>query len=254
MSKKNLPNLNIFDDKQQLVRAFVKDFGWMCRKTIAEHGETHIALSGGNTPQAIFKALAVEFAAAEFWGKTHLWWGDERLVPHDDPESNYGIARTLLIDSISIPDQNVHPVQIFPDHLKSVQAYSAEILRYVKRRSRSNWPEFDWNLMGIGTDGHTASLFPASPALQDAKSICVFAQHPDSGQPRVSFSLPLINHSKRISFVICGSGKAAIVKRLLEDDSASKHLPAAMVKPVAGELDWYTDRLALAHLTGGTQG
>lgn len=253
MARKLTPNLNIFNDKEQLVRSFVKDFGHMCRKTIAERGEIHIALSGGNTPQAIFKALAVEYANAEFWERTHLWWGDERLVPHDNPESNYGIAKNLLIDAILIPVQNVHPVQIFPELHKSVQAYSDEILRFVTRRSNTNWPEFDWNLMGIGTDGHTASLFPGSPALKDSESICVFARHPDSGQPRVSFSLPLINHSKRISFVICGDGKAPIVKRLLEDESASKDLPAAMVNPVSGELEWYTDVLAIGQVTDHQQ-
>jgi len=254
MSRKTLPNLNIFNDKEQLVCAFVKDFGQMCRRTIADRGVIHIALSGGNTPQAIFRALATEFAQAAFWAKTHLWWGDERLVPHDDPESNYGIARKLLMDKISIPAQNVHPVEIFPDHRKTVKAYSDEILKFVKPRSQSNWPVFDWNLMGVGSDGHTASLFPGSLALKETQTICVFAQHPDSAQPRVSFSLPLINHSQRIGFVICGEGKAAIVKRILEEKSASQLLPAAMVKPVSGELDWYVDTFALAHLSRDTQG
>jgi len=216
----------------------------MCVTVTAAWGEIHIALSGGNTPKAIFKALTAAYPDAPFWQRTHLWWGDERLVPYVDPASNYGVAKTLLLDQIPIPGKNIHPIPILDDPVAGAAEYAEQLRHLVPTGNGQNWPAVDWNILGLGIDGHTASLFPGAAVLNETKKLCVVAIHPDSGQRRISFTLPLINHSRRISFIISGLSKATIVKRLLTGGLPDQRLPAALVKPVSGRLDWYLDRPA----------
>jgi len=212
-----------------------------------ENRPVHISLSGGSTPKPLFQLLATPAYAEKIcWKHLHFWWGDERCVAPSHRESNYGEVKSLLLDHISMPVENIHRIQGERDPQEEVQRLSAEIEQWVPV-DKDNVPAFDWIILGMGDDGHTASLFPHHTHFQDPGLVLV-ATHPQSGQLRVSNTAHLLAHAKRITFFVAGSKKAQILREIQQQNTAAKAYPAAQIKSLYGQTQWYLDALAAQQL------
>ncbi|GIC78178.1 6-phosphogluconolactonase [Moritella sp. F3] len=202
----------------------------------------HISLSGGSTPKLLFKVLAqAPFATSITWTNLHFWWGDERCVAPDDAESNFGEAQALLFSKVALPTENIH-------RILGEDAPEQEVIRFAQEMqtvipAHNGLPCFDWILLGMGGDGHTASLFPGQTDYND-ENIAIIAQHPESGQYRISKTARLLANAKRISYLVLGAGKAEVIKQIHDNDDAALAYPAAQVKANQGSTEWILDAAA----------
>ncbi|MBU0514031.1 MAG: 6-phosphogluconolactonase [Proteobacteria bacterium] len=199
-----------------------------------------MALSGGRTPRTLYNLLAEEpFGPSLPWGSVHLFWSDERCLPPDSPDSNVGLAREVLISGINIPAENVHQPRL-SDHDCAVAAaeYEAELARFF-RPEPGAWPVFDLILLGLGMDGHTASLFPGDAALNDNERWVtrVDGKTASPPMPRLTLTLPVINSARTVVFLVSGDEKLGVVEAILGRAEAATRYPAAMVRPT-GRLVW----------------
>ena len=228
-------NYRIFDTPEQVVLSLAE--------TLREYSEqaqpVHISLSGGSTPKLLFKMLAQPpFSTSINWSNLHFWWGDERCVSPNDNESNFGEAQNLLFDHIAIPDENIH--RIIGENAPEQERirFSEEMQTCIDVRNGMPW--FDWILLGMGDDGHTASLFPGKTDYDDPL-LAIIAAHPQSGQLRISKTAKLISNAKRISYLVLGSNKAEVVKQIQQQAEAAQYYPAAQIAAVKGTTEWYLD-------------
>lgn len=199
----------------------------------------YIALSGGNTPQLMFEIIAKEYSQAFPWEKLHFFWVDERCVIGTDPESNYGNAYRILFSKVAIPFENLHPIHGGEDPLGEVVRYTGEILAHVP--CIKNIPVFDLILLGMGNDGHTASIFPGQLYLFETSTICSISEHPQTLQKRITLTGKVINNAADIIFLVTGINKTKIIKSIFTDEEASQLYPAKKIKPLNGALSWYMD-------------
>ena len=215
---------------------------WMTTAAaIAASGAFRVSLSGGSTPKALYTLLASDAFRERFpWHRVSWYWGDERFVPHDHPDSNYRMTREAMLAKAPVPPENIHPVPAdgTPDDAASryeatlQAAYGATVLDPAR-------PLFDITLLGLGADGHTASLLPGEPVLQERKRWVAAVSH---GRPevRITMTYPAIESSRRVAFLVAGKEKASIFRAIRTGGS---QVPAARVRPV-GELIWFVDRAA----------
>ncbi|HKK43269.1 MAG TPA: 6-phosphogluconolactonase [Bacteroidales bacterium] len=201
-----------------------------------------IAVSGGSTPELLFSLLGDNYAETIPWDYVHLFWGDERCVPPEDKESNYGMVRRKLLDSLRIPYSNVHRIKGENEPAEEAERYAEEILANTVHRD--NLPVFDLVMLGVGDDGHTASIFPDNLGLIYSEKICQAVTHPVSGQKRITMTGRVINNADNIVFLVTGKNKAHIIQKILEKDPAAINLPAYNIKPVYGMLKWFIDNEA----------
>ncbi|ANN68422.1 6-phosphogluconolactonase [Bordetella bronchialis] len=226
----------IFPDTDSLVEHLAD---WLISRIAACEGRFALALSGGSTPRPLYALLAEPQRAGRIdWSRVHLFWGDERFVPHDDPQSNYRMVKQAMIDHIPIPPANVHPVPV-DGTPESAAARYAGILRdyYGADRLEPGRPLFDVNLLGIGDDGHTASLFPGAPQLSETQAwtVAVTGIKPE---PRISLTYPTLDSAAAVVFLAAGAAKRPAVSRARAHDP---DVPSGRVRP-QGELLWYLDR------------
>jgi 6-phosphogluconolactonase len=205
-----------------------------------------MAISGGSTPNLLFAALASKYPASILWQKTHFWWVDERMVSPNDLESNFGNARQLLLSKIQIPAENIHRIQGEKEPVPEAESYALQIRREVG--SKEGWPRFDLIQLGLGEDGHTASIFPNQMGLLHSDHICEVASHPDTYQQRITLTGKTINNASKIVFLVTGSNKSERLFEIWSGNEQGKMLPAFYIQPVNGELLWMTDRKAAALL------
>jgi 6-phosphogluconolactonase len=215
---------------------------WLCALAQASDRTFAVCLSGGSTPRRLYQRLATPDLAAQFpWRRAHWFWGDERFVPPDDPDSNYRMARDALLSHVPVPGDHIHaiPTVGMPPQ-QAAAAYEAELKRFYGADTLSaDRPLFDVTLLGIGDNGHTASLFPGQPALQEMRRWAVAvigAQSP----ARITLTYPVLDSSREVAFLATGEGKRRIVARARAGDET---LPAALIRPV-GQLHWFTDEAA----------
>lgn len=212
----------------------------LSHKAIFERGECTIALSGGETPKTLYETLAKNYAEKIDWDHVHLFWGDERFVPEMDAASNYRMVREALIDKSPISSKNVHPIFYRSNPTDSADQYSGELAGFFKEQV----PSFDLMLLGLGGDGHTASLFPGMSVEEMSKGIAIVTNSPLPPPIRISLTLPIINNAKHVAFLVSGSGKREILKAVLHDrEVPNSKYPAAHVQP-KGELVWFVDPAA----------
>lgn len=206
---------------------------------VAARGRFAVALSGGSTPRGAYEALARPPLRDRVpWGAVHVFWGDERCVPPDDPRSNARMARVALLDHVPTPGGQIHPIDgtLSPD--EAAARYEAAL-----RTAFGGPPCFDLTLLGLGADGHTASLFPGSPAVEERGRWAVGVR----GDPdRVSLTLPTLNASKAVAFLVAGGAKVPALRRVLSQDGA---LPASLVRPTSGDVHWLVQQDAAGALT-----
>ncbi|KUI97461.1 6-phosphogluconolactonase [Vibrio sp. MEBiC08052] len=235
-------NHKIFQTADEVVHSLADDL-----KAYSEQGHpVHVSLSGGSTPKMLFKLLAsAPYATSIQWHNLHFWWGDERCVAPDDAESNYGEANALLFSQIQIPAENIHRILGENDPAPEVERFAQEMLDQVP--TQDGTPVFDWILLGVGADGHTASLFPGATNYQDS-ALALVASHPESGQLRVSKSARVLQAAKRISYLVLGAGKADIIHEIHTTAAEALPYPAAKVQSSQGETEWYLDKDAAAKI------
>jgi len=215
---------------------------WLVKEATESQGPFAIALSGGSTPKTLYELLATpEFRTRLPWASIHWFWGDERFVPADDPLSNYRMVREALLENAPIPTENIHPVpteNLTPEEAAELYEGTLRLFHGSKRLGGRN-PLFDINLLGIGDDGHTASLFPGTEVLND-RTRWVAPVIGAKAEARITLTYPALESSRYVAFLVTGAGKRDILKRLMADDQA---LPSARVKPV-GELLVFADQAA----------
>lgn len=239
----------IFSTPAELAHAVADDFLAASQKAEMKQKKLSIALSGGSTPEILFNILANSpYKDGVRWEEILLFWGDERCVPPDNPESNYGLTRRTLLDDIHIPKKNIFRIR--GEDQPEIEAHRyATILRKHLPLDKFGHPRFDWIFLGLGNDGHTASIFPGSAIMKLKNKICVVAEHPQSRQKRITLTLPMINRANKITFLVTGSLKSQILREIFDRNSGFEKYPAALVQPVDGTLLWYLNREAGAALS-----
>ncbi len=226
--------VRIFPEKGEMLSFMAALWNSMAAEAIARKGQFTAALSGGRTPRDFFLLLSHSHEA-ELWNGTHIFLVDERCVPLDSPDSNYGLIRSSLLSRVPVPTQNVHPVPVDPDDPAASARRYEEELKYFFRLSPGTLPVFDLIHLGMGADGHTASLFPGAAILAETARLAVEVLPGGNRLNRVTLTLPVINNAENVIMLATGKEKANIVKRVIEEQDES--LPAAQVKP-KGKL-WY---------------
>lgn len=229
----------VFDNAEALARNAAE---WICALARASRGDFAVCLSGGATPRRLYELLGEPEIASHFpWDRVHWFWGDERFVPHDHPESNYLMACEAFLSRVAVPAANIHAIPIEGvSPSEAAAAYEATLKRFYGAQSiATDRPLFDATLLGIGADGHTASLFPGDPALEEDRRWAV-AVAGARAEARITLTYPALNSSRDLAFLVAGAGKNEILRRVRAADPT---LPAARVCPV-GRLHWFIDRAA----------
>ena len=239
-------NIKIYSTPYELAEKFAGEIAGLISERKDEDHPFSIALAGGSTPELLYSVLGDHFTNEVAWHRLHLYWGDERCVPPDDHDSNYGMVYRSLIRKIRIPPSNIHRVIGENDPQHEAKRYGREIARDLK--SNNGLPVFDLVILGLGEDGHTASIFPKSARLLESPEICEVSVHPVSGQKRITLTGPVIRNADRIVFIATGTSKAEIVARILHNDKESKNFPAALIVPMGGEMKWLLDGRSAALL------
>ena len=238
-------------DAEALAQAAAAELVRIASHEVAERGSFTLVLSGGSTPRKLYGLLAdvkAPFREQVPWERTHVFFGDERHVPPDHPESNYRMAREALLAEISIASTHrIHGEE--PDAFHAATAYEAELRRFFGISALDAAPpQFDLVLLGLGPDGHTASLFPGSAALEERRRWAVASFVEPLRTWRITLTLPVINRAREVLFLVSGSEKADVLARVLDPAPGAELLPARRVQPEAGALLWMVDRAASSGL------
>jgi 6-phosphogluconolactonase len=236
--------LMVVADANGLNGAAVEEIRIVAEASIREHGRFTISLSGGNTPRAVY-ALWAEQKDSFPWTKTFFFFGDERSVPPDHPDSNYRMAREALLAKVPVPEENVFRIPAELGAEAAAEQYQARIREFFKL-APGEWPRFDLVLLGMGEEGHTASLFPGSTAMTDTSKLVVSNWVEKLKTDRITFTFPLINSAGEAMFIVTGQSKAEIIKDvfLTEDEN----YPVQRVRPTQGRLLWIVDQAAASLL------
>lgn len=240
------PDVKIFPDKEETAGQLAKDLYEKLQNFNNREKKFCIALSGGNTPRIFFRLLAEKYSQKIKWDKINLFWGDERCVPPDDPESNYGMAKETLINFITIPQKNIFRIKGEINPFIEAKNYSKTVETNVPLVN--NLPSFDLMLLGLGEDGHTASIFPNQMSLLKSDKICETSIHPESMQKRITLTGKVINNSKWIVFLVMGEKKSLIISKILKKSNEAEIYPAYHIIPTLGKPEWYLDKSSAKYL------
>ncbi len=225
-------------DAGELARKAAEQWIALAKAAIAASGRFAVALSGGSTPKILYALLATpEYRERIGWARVHLFWGDERCVPPDHAESNFRMTREALLSKIEIPPGNIHRIAGEQDPAAAAAEYERQLRDFFQTRAAA--PRFDLILLGLGEDGHTASLFPGSTALQETSRWVATSYVERLRAHRLTLTLPVINAAAQVAFLISGESKKSIVREMAGSDSASANYPAAQVRPKNGRLVWF---------------
>ena len=215
----------------------------MIAEAVRRQGRCSLILSGGNTPRALYRLLASKYRDQVPWPQVHVFWGDERFVPPDDPASNYRMARESLLDHVPLPALNIHPM---PTLSPSPHAAARDYERTLRAEVGDHRPRFDLVLLGLGADGHTASLFPGAPALNEATHWVAAVTAPVEPFTRLTLTLPAIAAAARIFVLVAGISKANALEHVLSPGADPNDYPAAGLRAAGGVVTWWVDRDAAA--------
>jgi len=226
----------------------------LANKAARDSGRFMVALSGGSTPKGLYKRLGLNVYQERVpWSKVHLFWGDERCVPPDHPESNYRTVREVLLSQLSMPAENVHRMRGEDEPVLAAVEYE-NVLRKSFQLSEGAAPRFDMVLLGVGEDGHTASLFPGSAALAESRRLVVAHYVGKLKAHRLTLTLPVLNNAAEIVFLVSGQNKAEILREIFANEGGTVTLPAARVRPVVGRVTWMVTQDAATGLSPRSPG
>lgn len=235
--------IKVLPDNAALCRAAAQEFQRLAEIAIAERGQFSVALSGGNTPRNIYSLLAAQQNLP--WEKIHIFFGDERHVPPQDADSNFRMASESLLSKVSIPQKNVHRVRAELDATVAAEDYAKQLEAFFRPAS-GKWPRFDLIFLGLGDDGHCASLFPGTDALQESTRLVVSNWVEKLQTFRITLTFPVLNHAAEVIFLVSGEKKADILSDIFKPGPLK--YPAQSVQPEDGHLIWLTDQDAAKRL------
>jgi 6-phosphogluconolactonase len=235
-------SLEVFTNIELMSNAAGRTVADSSLEAIAQQGKFLIALNGGGTPKRLFELLGTDYRDKIDWSKTHVFWGDERCVAPNDEGSNYGQAQEIFLRNIDIPDTNIHRIK---GELMAEEASKdyALVLKHFATPPL-DWPRFDLVLLGMGEDGHTASLFPGSEVNISSPTLAVTAHYQGRPANRVTLTPLVFNTARRVLFLVSGEGKSQTLAHVLYDDYQPQQFPAQRIRPTDGELIWMVDKLA----------
>ena len=243
--------IEVVKNKEALGRTAAETIVRRMNETLKTRDFTTIALSGGSTPKSIYTLLATDSTFREKmpWGKTHFFWGDERHVPPEHPESNYRMAYDAMLSRVSIPPENVHRVRAeYPDAGKAAKEYEQELLISFGL-SQGQLPQFSCVLLGMGPDGHTASLFSGTTALKEKERLVVANWVEKFRTFRITMTLPVLNNADLVIFLVSGDEKSEMLREVMEGDAKADPFASRLIKPARGKLVWLVDEAAASGLT-----
>ncbi|MCL6100009.1 MAG: 6-phosphogluconolactonase [Bacteroidetes bacterium] len=240
-------SIKIFSSKEELAIKFCEEFFFLSERLREQNKFFNVALSGGKTPEIIFSTLAEKYADKIDWKNIRFFWGDERCVPPDNSESNYGMTKIFLFDKINIPLENVYRIFCENNPADEALRYQEQFLKLFNGNIAD--AKFNLTMLGLGDDGHTASIFQNSLQLLSAKELFAVAEHPVTKQKRITATGRLINNSKKIVFLVTGENKAGVLNEILTKQGSYQKYPAAYIRPDNGTLEWYIDSSAASLLS-----
>ena len=237
-------NIRVFESLEELVSAAAEMFIITARGAIQDHGRFNVALSGGSTPEPVYRFIAENDRHVIDWQKVFFFFGDERNVPYDSRDSNYRMVREALFLPLGIAPENIRAWQTsLEDPNEIASNYASDLESFFK-----GVPRFDLVLLGLGDDGHTASLFPESPALREREKIATANWVEKLQTDRLTMTFPVLNNAANVIFLVSGSSKAGVVAQVLEGEFRPDDLPAQFINPEDGNLFWFLDKEAAAKL------
>ena len=245
MASNSPPAVLVFPDDAAFARGAAAVCTEMLLSAVEARGRAAVALAGGTTPRAAYEVLAAPpWRERVPWFALDIFFGDERMVPDSDPRSNVRMARETLLDHVPVDPERVHAPRVTGDVVECAAEYAARLTAIV-RRGPSGWPRFDLVLLGLGADGHTASLFPGDPALEEQHAVVTAVPNAPDGLARITLTLPVLNAAAVVAFLVAGEEKAETMHRVLD---LGEELPATQVRPAAGGVIWVLDRVAAGRL------
>lgn len=241
--------IRVLTTPQEVFAAAAEEVVRDANEAIKERGRFTIALSGGSTPKSLFNLLATNARTTLPWDHMYFFWGDERHVPPTDPDSNYKMADEAMLSKVPVPAGNIFRFKAEnPDAAAIADEYEKTLRKFFKV-DVPDVPRFDLILLGMGPDGHTASLFPGTAALQEKSRLAVANWVEKLKTHRLSLTLPVLNAARYVAFLVSGTDKAAMVRTVLEEDAPGDQYPSKLVKPTDGKLIWIIDRAAASALS-----
>jgi 6-phosphogluconolactonase len=242
------PKLIILNDAQELYVRAAEETAHLAGEAVCTHGEFTVCLSGGSTPAAAYDLLATRFRLSVDWKEVQFFWGDERCVPPDNPESNFGMANRTMLSKLALRPDQVHRMRGEDPPAAAATAYE-DVLRKRFGLGASDVPRFDLVMLGLGDNRHTASLFPGDPAIHETQRLVVAVNVDAEPRNRLTITPPVINNAHCVMFLAAGQGKAAAVKDILEGPRDPDKFPAQIVAPQNGEVIWLLDKAAASLLS-----
>ena len=240
--------LIVCSDPEAVAREGARRFALHAAAAIQQHGRLAVALSGGSTPKRMYEVLAQEYRDSIDWDFVHFFWGDERFVPSTNAASNYHMTEVALLNALELQNGNVHRVRTELENADAAAAaYERELISFFSLAS-GEFPRFELILLGLGTNGHTASLFPYSKTLHETSRLVVADYVEEVKQSRITFTVPTINNARDILFLVTGADKAAVVKEVLFGPTDTERLPAQLIRANSATSTWLLDRAAAGQL------
>jgi 6-phosphogluconolactonase len=246
MSIRAKPEVRVHADLESLSKAAAESLAEIAAASVTSGGWFSLALSGGETPRALFQVLRAQYERRVPWMRGEIFWVDERYVPPQDPRSNYGMAKSEWLAGSPIPRENVHPMAT---DLPTPEEAARQYERVLRAHFLHQWPRIDLMVLGLGADCHTASLFPRSPALSESARWVTWAEAPVGPSQRLTLTLPVINHASSVHFLVSGEAKAEALRRVIEDAADVTNCPASGVSPSEGRVTWWVDEAAASKLS-----
>ena len=241
-------NITVFPDGAAIARAVAEKFVALAEDAITARCRFSVALAGGSTPKTTYELLATdEFKDRVDWSRVHIFFGDERCVPPDHADSNYRMANEALLSCVPLPPENIFRMKGEGDAATHAQEYEAKLRDFF---SEEAGPRFDLVMLGMGDDGHTASLFPGTTALREQDAWCVANWVEKFNTYRITLSAPALNYAAHIIFSVTGANKATRLVEIMHGPYQPEVLPSQLIKPTYGQLDWYLDKAAAAEIKG----
>ncbi len=247
------PQIIVLDDSQALFVRAAEEIVHISGESICTHGQFALCLTGGNTPADVYSLIATRFHFSVDWNAVHLFWGDERCVPHDDPASNYGMANRTMLSKLSLDPGMIYRIRGEVDPELAASEYENELRKFFSLED-GEFPRFDLILLGLGDNVHIASLFPGSPALHERQRLAVAVEVDAPQRKRITLTPLVLNNAARVMFIVSGQNKAEAVKLALEGPRDPDKYPAQIIDANQGEVIWLLDRPAASLLSPSVAG
>jgi len=239
--------IKVFEDREALARGAAELFAQQARQAVAARGRFLVLLAGGETPRHTYQLLAQEPYLDHIpWGTIHFFWGDERCVATNDPRSNATMAQRALLDHLPLQAEQIHPIRCDRSPQRDADSYQAELIDFFDGET----PRFDFVFLGLGADGHTASLLPGSAAMEEQVRWTVVTRRPKEDFSRITLTAPIINQAELVLFLVAGSDKSTVLGNILKGSSVTPRYPAQLIRPQSGDLRWFVDYESASCLKG----